>query len=88
MFFHLHFYIIYHLNVSLISDNPNNKAVLNGQVVLGQLAEIHADWFKDGAKKNLFHALVNLDEKQFLKPDFGYNTENIAELGVSKLNYR
>lgn len=70
----------------MISDNPNNKAVLNGQVVLGQLAEIHADWFKDGAKKNLFHALVNLDEKQFLKPDFGYNTENIAELGVSKLN--
>lgn len=74
------------MNASSISDNPNNKAVLNGQMVLGQLAEIHAHWFKDGVKKHLFHALVNLDEKQFLKPDFGYNTENIAELGVSKLD--
>lgn len=70
----------------MISDNPKNKAVLDGQVVIGQLAEIHADWFKDGTKKNLFHALVNLDEKQFLKPDFGYNTDNIAEFGVSKLD--
>lgn len=83
----LNLFLIYHfLNASSISDNPNNKAVLNGQMVLGQLAEIHAHWFKDGVKKHLFHALVNLDEKQFLKPDFGYNTENIAELGVSKLD--
>ncbi|XP_076681659.1 retinoid- and fatty-acid binding glycoprotein apolipophorin isoform X2 [Andrena cerasifolii] len=60
--------------------NPDNKLSVNGQVVLGQLAEVHADAFKDGAKKNLFHILVHLDEKQFLKPDFGYNKENVAQV--------
>nr|XP_034187967.1 apolipophorins [Osmia lignaria] len=61
-------------------DKPNNKLSVNGQVVLGQLAEIHADLFKNGGKKDLFHVLIHLDEKQFLKPDFGYNKDNVAEL--------
>ncbi|XP_076625563.1 retinoid- and fatty-acid binding glycoprotein apolipophorin isoform X1 [Colletes latitarsis] len=61
-------------------DNPNEKFTVNGQVVLGQLAEIHATYNKDGAKKKLFHGMVHLDEKQFLKPDFGYNKENVAEV--------
>ncbi|XP_076231616.1 retinoid- and fatty-acid binding glycoprotein apolipophorin [Calliopsis andreniformis] len=61
-------------------ENPNNKLSVNGQIVLGQLAEIHADLVKDGAKKNLFNVLVHLDEKQFLKPDFGYSKKNVAEL--------
>ncbi|KAK1130809.1 hypothetical protein K0M31_018919 [Melipona bicolor] len=63
-----------------LKDTAKNKVIVNGQTVLGQLAEIHADFLKDGAKKNLFHALVHLDEKQFLKPDFGYSKENVAEL--------
>lgn len=70
--------------MTFVSDNPNNKLSVNGQVVLGQLAEVHADAFKDGAKKNLFHVLVHLDEKQFLKPDFGYNKENVAQVLVSR----
>lgn len=69
-----------------LSDNPKNKVMVNGQMVLGQLAQIHADFLKDGEKKNLFHALVHLDEKQFLKPDFGYSKENVAELLVSWSN--
>lgn len=60
-------------------DNPNNKLTVNGQVVLGQLAEIHADTHKDGAKKKLFHVLVHLDEKQFLKPDISYDKANVIE---------
>lgn len=59
-------------------DNPNTKLSANGRVVLGQLAEIHADAYKDGVKKNLFHVLVHLDEEKFLKPDFGYNKDNIV----------
>ncbi|XP_072754262.1 apolipophorins [Anoplolepis gracilipes] len=59
-------------------DNPNTKVSANGRVVLGQLAEVHADVFKDGVKKNLFHVLVYLDQEKFLKPDFGYNKDNIV----------
>ncbi|XP_032678528.1 apolipophorins [Odontomachus brunneus] len=59
-------------------DNPNTKVTADGRLVIGQLAEIHADAFKDGAKKNLFHALIHLDEGKFLKPDFAYNKDNIA----------
>jgi len=51
--------------------------------VLGQLAEIHADAFKDGEKKDLFHGLIYLDEEKFLKPDFGYNNDNIVYVIVS-----
>ncbi|KAL6440757.1 hypothetical protein ACFW04_003301 [Cataglyphis niger] len=58
-------------------DNPTTKISANGRVVLGQLAEIHADAFKDGVKKNLFYGLVHLDEEKFLKPDFNYNKDNI-----------
>lgn len=39
--------------------------------------------FKDGEKKNLLHVLVHLDEKNFLKPDFGFNADNIAYALVS-----
>ncbi|XP_012523598.1 apolipophorins [Monomorium pharaonis] len=59
-------------------QDPNNKLNVNGRVVLGQLAEIHADAFKDGVKKHLFHGLIHLDEEKFLKPDFGYDKDNIA----------
>ncbi|XP_018353837.1 PREDICTED: apolipophorins [Trachymyrmex septentrionalis] len=58
-------------------DNPNTKLIIEGRVVLGQLAEIHADAFKAGEKKNLFHSLIHLDEEKFLKPDFGYNKDNV-----------
>lgn len=71
---------------ALISGNPKVKFSVNGQVVLGQLAEIHGNAIINGAKKELFHGLVHLDEKQFLKPDFGFNKENVAELVVSKLD--
>ncbi|XP_029170500.1 apolipophorins [Nylanderia fulva] len=59
-------------------DNPNTKINVNGRVVLGQLAEIHADAYKEGVKKHLFHVLVQLDEEKFLKPDFGYNKDNVV----------
>lgn len=69
--------------VFFVPDVPKNRVIVSGQIVLGQLAQIQADHLKDGAKKNLFHALVHLDEKQFLKPDFGYSKENVAELSAS-----
>ncbi|XP_011144506.2 apolipophorins [Harpegnathos saltator] len=59
-------------------DNPNTKITADGRLVLGQLAEIHANSFKDGEKKELFHGLIHLDEGKFLRPDFGYNKDNIA----------
>lgn len=54
--------------------------------MLGQLAEIHADAYKDGVKKNLFYGLVHLDEEKFLKPDFSYNKDNIVYVIVSILS--
>jgi len=79
------FYIInlYELIFRCFSDNPNTKLIIEGRVVLGQLAEIHADAFKAGEKKNLFHGLIHLDEEKFLKPDFGYNKDNVIHMLVS-----
>ncbi|KAI4494899.1 hypothetical protein M0804_001100 [Polistes exclamans] len=57
--------------------NPDNKLTANGRVVLGELAEVHSNFYKNGEKKNLFHILVHLDENKFLKPDFGYDKDNI-----------
>ncbi|XP_014488121.1 PREDICTED: apolipophorins [Dinoponera quadriceps] len=58
-------------------DNPNTKLTADGRFVIGQMAEIHADSFKDGAKKHLFRAMIHLDEGKFLKPDFTYDKDNI-----------
>lgn len=69
-------------------DNPNNKLTVNGQVVLGQLAEIHADSYKDGAKKKLFRVLVHLDEKQFLKPEISYDKPSVVEVFEEAKNNR
>jgi len=71
-----------------LSDNPNTKLTVNGRVVLGQLAEIHADAFKDGVKKDLFHGLIHLDEEKLLKPDFGYNKDNVVYAIVSTIFVR
>ncbi|XP_014235825.1 apolipophorins [Trichogramma pretiosum] len=61
-------------------DDDKNKLTANGKVVLGQLAEIHADAFKQGAKLDLFHLLIHLDEGKFMKPDFAYSSKNIIEV--------
>ncbi|KAK2585087.1 hypothetical protein KPH14_008599 [Odynerus spinipes] len=61
-------------------NKPNEKLTANGRIVLGQLAEVHADLQKNGDKKNLFHILVHLDENKFLKPDFGYNKETVESV--------
>ncbi|XP_031841889.1 retinoid- and fatty-acid binding glycoprotein apolipophorin [Nomia melanderi] len=61
-------------------DNPKEKVVVNGQLVLGQLAEVHANMYEDSAKKELFRVLLHLDEKQFLKPDFSYDKENLMKV--------
>lgn len=65
------------------SGNPNTKLVVNGRIILGQLAEIHGDAYKDGVKKDLFHEMIHLDEDKFLKPDFDYNKDNIVSVIVS-----
>ncbi|XP_017790563.1 PREDICTED: apolipophorins [Habropoda laboriosa] len=64
-------------------DNPTTKITVNGNVVLGQMAQINVDAYKDNARKNLFHASVHLDEEHFLTPDFGYSKENV----VDTMNY-
>ncbi|XP_066596058.1 apolipophorins [Prorops nasuta] len=62
-------------------DTPNDKLTGSSKFVLGQLAEIHADAYKGGAKQHLFSVTVNLDEEKFLKPDFSYEKENIVKVG-------
>lgn len=64
-------------------DDAKNKLTANGKIVLGQLAEIHADALKNGAKEELLHVLIHLDEGKFLKPDFAYNNKNIIGVVVS-----
>ncbi|KAJ8687230.1 hypothetical protein QAD02_023024 [Eretmocerus hayati] len=60
--------------------DAKNRVMANGKVVMGQLAEIHADALKDGAKQELFHLLIHLDDSKFLKPDFAINRKNIHEV--------
>jgi hypothetical protein len=71
----------------LCLDDTKNKIVANGKVVLGQLAEIHADSFKDGTKLDLFHLLIHLDEGKFMKPDFAYNNKNIIATVVNNKSF-
>lgn len=82
---------VFELDVCLMVNNfcldaPNTKFAMNGRIVLGQLAEIHADNYKDGNKQSLFHILVHLDEGQFLKPDFAHNKDNIIAAMVNKIS--
>lgn len=65
------------------TDDDKNKVTAHGRVILGQLAEFHADAFKDGEKQDLFHFMLNLEEGKYMKPDFTYSHKNIAEVGVS-----
>lgn len=69
-----------------IAGNPRNKLEASGRVVVGQVAEIQADSFKDGAKKELFHIKLHLDQRRYLKPDLAFNKDNIASLIVSVWN--
>lgn len=61
-------------------NKPNTKLQINARVVIGQLAEFHADHYKEGDKKSLISIALFLDESRFLKPDFSYNKENVAGL--------
>ncbi|XP_034949851.1 apolipophorins [Chelonus insularis] len=59
-------------------DKPDTKFVADGHLVIGQVAEFHADAYKNGEKKPMFNIGVYLDESRFLKPTFGYNKDNVA----------
>lgn len=59
-------------------DKPDTKLAVNGQVIIGQVAEVHADLYKDGQKKPLFSVGIYLDSKRFLKPNFEYSKDNVA----------
>lgn len=54
----------------------------NGRIIPGQVAELNAEMTKDGAKKDLLHVLVHLNEEKFLKPELNYNNDNIMKLMV------
>lgn len=60
-------------------ENPNDKIEINTGFIIGQVADFRAEAFSAGAKKELVHGTVKLDEAQFLKTDFGYNSENIKK---------
>ncbi|XP_015121091.1 apolipophorins [Diachasma alloeum] len=59
-------------------DKPDNKLIVSGRAVIGQVGEIHADAMINGEKKNLFNIAIYLDENRFLKPNFAYNKDNIV----------
>ncbi|XP_046492116.1 apolipophorins [Neodiprion pinetum] len=61
-------------------NNPNNKFEAGGRVVVGQIAELHADSVKDGAKKELFRIRIQLDERHYLKPEFSFDKNNIGHV--------
>ncbi|XP_012266095.2 apolipophorins [Athalia rosae] len=64
---------------SYAKNKPNDKLEASGRLVIGDLAEARADLYKDGAKKQLFHVLLHLDERRYLKPDLTFNKDNIAQ---------
>lgn len=61
-------------------DKPNTKLQIISRIIIGQLAEFHADHFKEGDKKSLVSFALYLDESRFLKPDISYSKDNIANL--------
>lgn len=73
---------VYITNDHICTGNPDNKLTADGRVALGQLAEVHSDFYQNGKKKNLFHVLVHLDENKFLKPDFEFNKDNLEYVVV------
>lgn len=61
----------------------SQKLSANGRLVLGQLAEVHADSVIDGKKMVLASLLINLDEQKFMKTEGSLENANINKAMVS-----
>lgn len=66
-------------NLTSILDEPNNKLLITAALIPGQIADARAEFLIGGAKKELFHASLKLDENNFLRPDSAIDNNNIKE---------
>lgn len=63
-----------------VTASPQHKLQISTGFILGQIADARAEIVKGAAKQDLIHASVQLDDANFMKPDFGINVENIQNL--------
>ncbi|XP_044764136.1 apolipophorins-like [Coccinella septempunctata] len=62
-----------------LKDDPSNKLLVTAALIPGQIADARAVLSTGGANKELFHASIQLDEKNFLHPDSAFDNNNIKE---------
>nr|QWT69540.1 apolipophorin [Harmonia axyridis] len=65
-----------------LKDDENTKLLVSAALIPGQIADARANFVNGGAKKELFHATLQLDEKNFLHPDYAFNNNNIQEFAA------
>ncbi|XP_026464718.1 uncharacterized protein LOC113367316 [Ctenocephalides felis] len=58
-------------------DSPQKYLQFVSSLVLGKAGEVRAEVIDNRNRRDLFHSSVLLDDANFLKTDFGVNTENI-----------
>lgn len=61
-------------------STPNNKLQVSSGFILGQIADFRAEILKGNAKNDLVHTSLKLDDANFMKPDFGFNVENMQKM--------
>lgn len=60
-------------------DNPNDKLLINSGFKPGEIADFRAEMIKGGAKHELGHATIKLDDANFLKSDYNIQAKNLEE---------
>lgn len=66
--------------VATRKEDPSRKLLVSSALVWGEIADFRVEAEKEGAKIDLVHASVKLDETNFLKSDYGFNGENVKRL--------
>ncbi|KAL3271520.1 hypothetical protein HHI36_021999 [Cryptolaemus montrouzieri] len=65
-----------------LKNDPNTKLLVTAAFIPGQIADARAEYQTGGAKKELFHSSIKLDDKNFLHPDAAVQTNNVKEFST------
>lgn len=66
--------------VATRKEDPSRKLLVSSALVWGEIADFRVEAEKEGAKIDLVHASVKLDETNFLKSEYGFSGENVNRL--------
>lgn len=59
--------------------HPEDKMKVSSGFIIGQIADFRIEVIKGGKKNDVAHASIKLDDANFMKPDFGVDTEFIQK---------